>query len=276
MKDTMKKNSFNSLWAMKCIKYPLIIIIFIVITCVISILINYLILCPKQFEFVGKDTDWLSFWPTYLSSFASFAMVFIAWWTLNKTQENWEKETRPLLYAEINQFFHTRVSAEVKDSKQMNDYRYMLIIENLGIRPASDVKLELRFIDGNDSLNKNSFYKKITDELNDIEVKNYTIKGKDKILITLLPVNEWQPTNTDSNFSDYDTFFQDFKKRKIAIRIQYNQKYEYKTILNINQANFLQTSNIEMLDYIRMSIDDLKECVSKLKNESAETPTNVD
>lgn len=32
------------------------------------ILINYLILKPAFFNFVGKDTDWLGFWGAYILS----------------------------------------------------------------------------------------------------------------------------------------------------------------------------------------------------------------
>ena len=54
------------------------VVIFIAAIVLIPILLNWLIQWPSFFEFVGKDTDWLMFWVTYISAIASFAMVFIS------------------------------------------------------------------------------------------------------------------------------------------------------------------------------------------------------
>lgn len=40
------------------------------------ILINYLILQPALFRFVGKDTDWLSFWGAYIGTILSSVIAF--------------------------------------------------------------------------------------------------------------------------------------------------------------------------------------------------------
>ncbi len=40
------------------------------------ILINYLILQPAFFSFVGKDTDWLSFWGAYIGTILSSVIAF--------------------------------------------------------------------------------------------------------------------------------------------------------------------------------------------------------
>ena len=93
------------LWRYKIIRivcWVLIVpAIFVFLIVVIPCLINYLILQPQQFNIVGDGTTWLSFWVTYIGAVASFAMVFITWWTLiqNKKQLNelkrqWEEQNR--------------------------------------------------------------------------------------------------------------------------------------------------------------------------------------
>lgn len=252
----MNEKEFESLTTKKWIKYSLIII---VIMFVIAIIINYLILCPRQFEFVGKDTDWLSFWPTYLSSIASFAMVLITWWTLTKTQQHWEEEERPLLYAEVNQFIHST------QGNQRNDYKYVLKIENVGIQLASDVNVEVMFVSEDENIRTNIFYDKIVAEFNEIKKNVYMIKGKDTRLITLLPDSEWLPTNQNEDFKAYDSFHQFFMENSIKVIINYNQKYKLETKLTIKDATFLQTNIIQMLDYIRMSIGELKDVIKEQK-----------
>lgn len=51
------------------------------------IVLNWLIMMPSFFNFVGEGVDWLNFWITYLSAIASFAMVFITWRTLKQNTE---------------------------------------------------------------------------------------------------------------------------------------------------------------------------------------------
>ena len=40
------------------------------------VLINYLILKPAFFNFVGKDTDWLGFWGAYIGTILSSVIAF--------------------------------------------------------------------------------------------------------------------------------------------------------------------------------------------------------
>lgn len=113
------------------------VVIFIAAIVLIPILLNWVIQWQSFFEFVGKDTDWLMFWVTYISAIASFAMVFITWRTLqqNKEQLNelkrqWEEENRPRL--EI--YF-------VEDNFMAWGQR--LEILNIGKQPAYDITFHI-------------------------------------------------------------------------------------------------------------------------------------
>ena len=95
------------------------VVIFIAAIVLIPILLNWVIRWQSFFEFVGKDTDWLMFWVTYISAIASFAMVFITWRTLKQNEEQlneikrqWEEQNRPILSFKIiyiNSVFYLKV-----------------------------------------------------------------------------------------------------------------------------------------------------------------------
>lgn len=95
------------------------VVIFIAAIVLIPILLNWVIQWQSFFEFVGKDTDWLMFWVTYISAIASFAMVFITWRTLKQNEEQlneikrqWEEQNRPILSFKIiyiNSVFYLKV-----------------------------------------------------------------------------------------------------------------------------------------------------------------------
>lgn len=80
------------------------VVIFIATVVLIPILLNWVIRWRSFFKFVGKDTDWLGFWVTYISAIASFAMVFITWRTLQQNKEQleeikrqWNEQNKPIL-----------------------------------------------------------------------------------------------------------------------------------------------------------------------------------
>ena len=107
------------------------ILVFLIVG--IPCLINYLILQPQQFDIVGDGTTWLSFWVTYIGAIASFAMVFITWWTLiqNKKQLNelkrqWEEQNR----------------ARISFSITPNQLHYHLKITNIGKENAFNINMK--------------------------------------------------------------------------------------------------------------------------------------
>lgn len=82
--------------------------IFIAAVVLIPILLNWVIRWRSFFKFVGKDTDWLGFWVTYISAIASFAMVFITWFTLKQNREQitelkkqWKEQNTPKVFCSL-------------------------------------------------------------------------------------------------------------------------------------------------------------------------------
>lgn len=116
------------------------VVIFIAVIVLIPILLNWLIQWQSFFEFVGKDTDWLMFWVTYISAIASFAMVFITWQTLKQSQV----QLKALQY----QFSETN-RARLIFYITIQDSIIVLRIENIGNRIADNINIKFNkdFID---------------------------------------------------------------------------------------------------------------------------------
>lgn len=75
----MKENFFKKYW------WAILIVI------IAPVLINYLILKPAFFNFVGKDTDWLGFWGAYIGTILSSVIAF---YVLHKQLEQNQKENK--------------------------------------------------------------------------------------------------------------------------------------------------------------------------------------
>lgn len=63
----------------------------------IPLLINFLSCIPAPFQSWSKPSEWTVFWGQYISGFAAFAMLYVAWRTLLTTKE----ANRPYLIVDI-------------------------------------------------------------------------------------------------------------------------------------------------------------------------------
>ncbi|MCI1741199.1 MAG: hypothetical protein LKI18_02195 [Prevotella sp.] len=256
----IKRKHPISLTTKKKIRYFFsLLLLFLVLIALTPLLINYLILQPKRFQFIGNGKDWLLFWSTYISAIASFLMVVITWLTLKQNREQlyqmkkqWEKNSRPYISVSINKFIHTQVPKGNKNPNITNINKYLLIIENTGISSATDLSIKF-------DLNSSSriYCRTVTDRIKEIEDKKFEIKGKDKIQLFL-----WDYVSVDQNLND---FLESFQNSGIKISIRYNKIYTYQTHINIKESTFLQTTTVQVLDYIRMSIDDLRTSINNKK-----------
>lgn len=67
--------------------------------------INFLSCLPAPFESWKQPSNWTTFWGQYLSGFAAFAMLFVAWRTLMTTKES----NRPYIVIDIVDMGYSRV-----------------------------------------------------------------------------------------------------------------------------------------------------------------------
>lgn len=232
--------------------WVLLLIVIGVLIIVVPLVINWLILQPQRFDFIGDGTHWLGFWATYISAIASFAMVFITWKTLRQMKHQWEVENRPYLYAEIMIFHQTTVA-------KPNIIRYVLIVENCGNHIANDVKIKFddNFLQGiNHAEIKSNFEKLIT--------KPFSVKPKNKKHLYLcdkyVPITK--KIDTD-DYKEYQKSLEYLEQSTIDLSIEFNKKYKEETSIDMENVNWMNTSITQMLDYIRKSIDDLNPKTNK-------------
>lgn len=54
---------------------------------ILPIVLNFILMLPRFCNIVGDANSWLNFWPVYLSSVASFVMIYFTWQMLKLSQE---------------------------------------------------------------------------------------------------------------------------------------------------------------------------------------------
>ena len=53
----------------------------------LPIIINLCYHWETEYIVLQKPTSWATFWATYLAAIASFAKVFVTWWTMKRSKE---------------------------------------------------------------------------------------------------------------------------------------------------------------------------------------------
>ncbi len=86
--------------------------------------INFLSCLPAPFESWKQPSNWTTFWGQYLSGFAAFAMLYVAWRTLMTTKET----NRPYIVIDIVDMGYSRVFIRCR---------------NLGHTIATNIKITL-------------------------------------------------------------------------------------------------------------------------------------
>ena len=97
---------------------------------IVPLALNWLILKERQFEVVGVGTDWLQFWPVYLSAIGTLAMSIATFYTLKANQ----KQMANMIESEGAQLVFSLYS----------DYEYVLLkVTNVGRSVARNVQLSI-------------------------------------------------------------------------------------------------------------------------------------
>lgn len=99
-------------------KWKLYLSIIVGLLLLLPIIVNSLYLFNSWHQIFEKPSKWSIFWATYLSSIASFAMVFITWRTLKQNKE--QSEANKIANAEENE--ENRVANELanKTNREIN------------------------------------------------------------------------------------------------------------------------------------------------------------
>ena len=112
------------------VKYTLIAVSVIFLVAVLPLILNRLILIERRFDVVGEATDWLQFWPVYLSAIGTLIMTVATFYTLRANQ----KQMASMIESEGAQLVFSLYS----------DYEYVLLkVTNVGRSVARNIKLSI-------------------------------------------------------------------------------------------------------------------------------------
>ena len=96
----------------------------------VPLLLNWLILQGRRFDVVGEATDWLQFWPVYLSAIGTIAMTIATFCALRANQ----KQIANTIESEGAQLVFSLYS----------DYEYVLLkVTNVGRSVARNIRLSI-------------------------------------------------------------------------------------------------------------------------------------
>lgn len=113
------------------LKYTLIIVAGLcLLIIVVPLTLNWLILSERKFDVVGEATDWLQFWPVYLSAIGTIAMSIATFCALRANQ----KQIANAIESEGAQLVFSLYS----------DYEYVLLkVTNVGRSVARNIQLSI-------------------------------------------------------------------------------------------------------------------------------------
>lgn len=100
-------------------------------------LLNLCYFIPALNEILEEPKKWTTFWGTYLSAIASFAVVLITWLTLKQMEKQWEDEHRPLL-----EFYFIKGTLPMdKDKYPVEGHKIEVL--NIGKSPATELNFSI-------------------------------------------------------------------------------------------------------------------------------------
>ena len=126
MQEEQEKRKEMRAW----VKYTLIAVSVIFLVALLPLILNWLILIGRRFDVVGVATDWLQFWPVYLSAIGTLIMTVATFYTLRANQ----KQMASMIESEGAQLVFSLYS----------DYEYVLLkVTNVGRSVARNIKLSI-------------------------------------------------------------------------------------------------------------------------------------
>lgn len=126
MQEEQEKRKEMRAW----VKYTLIAVSVIFLVALLPLMLNWLILIERRFDVVGEATDWLQFWPVYLSAIGTLIMTVATFYTLRANQ----KQMASMIESEGAQLVFSLYS----------DYEYVLLkVTNVGRSVARNIKLSI-------------------------------------------------------------------------------------------------------------------------------------
>lgn len=217
----------------------------VLIICLLPVFVNWIMTVPCEWSIEGPQV-WIGFWGAYLGAVASLVMAFIAY----RQMRILSNQNRPYLYPTIEIFSYRNGGN--------NYFDYCLHIVNHGSRIASDVHV---VIEGETLSNNENKY---LENLSIIRNLSYDIPEKDDIVLKICPELSVDTVND----KDYTLWLDKFKQSTVKIKLTYNNEYTTEKTILLSDTLYAKTNSIQMLYYLKHSIDNLNETLKTVKANS--------
>lgn len=128
MIKTLKKVGNNFWIAVKSEKWALFVSLIFILVFIVIIprFLNDILLHEQQWDIVGDEKTWLSFWGSYISGIATFVVVGI---TLITTKDLKKKQTEVYLYTQENACL-SQLKASVSELYMLFNFQKLMLIIN--------------------------------------------------------------------------------------------------------------------------------------------------
>lgn len=119
-------------------KWKLYLSIIVGLLLLLPLIVNSLYLFNSWHQIFEEPSKWSIFWATYLSSIASFAMVFITWKTLRQNKEQldelkrqWAEQHKPLLRLTVDNYgIHCYLKVQNVGTSHVKNIKVMVDAES--------------------------------------------------------------------------------------------------------------------------------------------------
>lgn len=206
-----------------CMKRSLVIALIII--AILPAFINFAMLQPSFFPYVGEVKDWLGFWGDYLSAAVAAIMIIYTAYslrlnerTLNEMKREWEEDRKARLVISITS----------------NDWIFMIRVKNIGKLPAYNIRMGF-----NKDFVNSLFAEKIRLTYTNLMNKRFSLYAGESKYFYLSPIynrhmDAYKIGNETFHAGEINKWLDSFRHKLIIIEAHYNDKEftHYETTLD--------------------------------------------
>lgn len=206
-----------------CMKRSLVIALIIIE--ILPAFINFAMLQPSFFPYVGEAKDWLGFWGSYLSAAAAAIMIIYTAYSLKLNEKT---------LIEMKREWEEDRKARLEFTIVPNDLSFMIRIKNIGKLPAYNIQMEF-----NKEFIESLIDKTIKDTYSKLMKKNFTLGAGESKYFYLSPIYSHHVDSYTIGKEYYcsshvNKWLDGFRHKLIVIDAHYNDKeyVHYETTLD--------------------------------------------
>lgn len=201
------------------------LVIALIIIAILPAFINFAMLQPSSFPYVGEAKDWLGFWGSYLSAAAAAIMIIYTAYSLKLNEKT---------LIEMKREWEEDRKARLEFTIVPNDMSFMIRIKNIGKLPAYNIQMKF-----NKEFIESLIDETIKDTYSKLMKKNFTLGAGESKYFYLSPIYSHHVDSYTIGKEYYSSSYVNkwldgFRHKLIVIDAHYNDKeyVHYETTLD--------------------------------------------